>query len=156
MPQLNAFLQNDDEDTPDAPPTLVHAVAKRMPQSQATEMTVQRSWNIGPSEKQRRPNVAQPAWKTEQQSSQPAVPKARLPVPTLMPTLTPVAEEDAEVVVARLEDGPWLAPEARQPSAFTQQAEDAAPDSLDALDEEPTLEAADWDRCCDDHVGHLR
>ena len=67
-----------------------------MPQHQATETSLQRS-----SQEQHRFDLAQPAWKTEQQPTQLAVPKSRLPVLTLpgITTLTSVEEEDARVVV---------------------------------------------------------
>ena len=139
--------------------SLVQAVAKRMSQHQAMEMSLQQSWNVEPSERQHQLSMAQPAWKTEQQGSQPSVPKTRLPVSTLpgMPTLTPITEEDAEVVVVEqhLEHGPWLAPEPYQPPEFPAQSEET-PAFLDTLDEEPTLEGADWDKFWNDHVANIR
>ena len=72
-----------------------------------------------------------------------------------MPTLTPFVEEDAalEHHMAHLEDGHWTPPHRRQSSTSTHRAGDAA---LDALDEEPSLECADWDRFWDDHGGRIR
>ena len=108
-------------------------------------MALQRTWNVEPSEqKQRRFMMAQPAWKTDMQRDQPPVPKPRLPVSSL-PGLTPLTpvQETEEERVAHLEDGHWSPPDGHQSSTSTQGAGDAA---LDALEDDASLEGADWDK----------
>ena len=153
MPQLQSFLQNDDEDKPADPPALVQAVAQQMPNAQATEASLQRTWSIEPTE-QRRYNLAQPAWKTETQRNQPPMPQPKPPATPLAGAapLTP-AQETEEERMSHLEDGHWSPREGCQSSTSTQRADDAR---LDALDQETSLEDADWEKFGNFQVDNIR
>ena len=136
--QLQTFLQDKDE--PAEPPTLVQAVTKQMSQPQATEMSLQRTSNVEPTEQLKRFMMAQPAWKTEMQRNHASVqpppsqatlqllPKTSTLTSPAMPTLTTVEEDDR---MAHLQDGHWSPPNGYQSSTSTQRAGDAAWDAQD-------------------------
>ena len=56
---MQEFLQ-DEDDMPKQPLTVVQAVSQRLSPSQATETTLQRTWNIMPNENPRRIRQFQP------------------------------------------------------------------------------------------------
>ena len=142
MQQLQTFLQEHEGETPADPPTLVRAIARGMPSDQAMDLSMQRTWHIHQQEKQRRSALAQPAWKAEMQRTQPSLSQPRLPVSS-NPGAKPLARlhETEEERVVHLEDGHWSPPDGYHSSTSTQRADDAR---LDALDDDTSLETADW------------
>ena len=121
MPMLQTFLQ-DDQDMPDEPLSIVSP-------AQATETSLNRTWNLRPAEQARR-MIAQPAWKTQLQRTQPGS--------TL---LAPVMEEDVDStsVAASM----WSPPESYQSSTSTQRQADLARDAQDEADD--LVSESEWE-----------
>ena len=129
----------------------------RCPNSKPRRRSSNVSDMLIPSERQRRLSMAQPTWQTKMFNNQLAPPKSRPPVPTQpgMPTVAPVAEEDAETVVEHIEQGPWLASKPLQTPSWPSQLASAPPPSSDNADEEPTLDGADREKVWNAHVASI-
>ena len=81
--ELETFLSVQDVANDEPPEISTLAVAHATPHDQTTEMIRQRLWCVSESEKQRRYETAQPAWKSELQRQQQAAASSRPPVSTL-------------------------------------------------------------------------
>ena len=121
--RVSCKSKNVENEEPAAPSTLAQAVARSMPNDQATATTLQRTWHVPDLEKQRRLTLDQPAWKTELQRNQPPPSLSSFPV-SAVPGLTPLAalHETEEERIANAEDSQPALSQACQPSPSTQRA----------------------------------